>query len=239
LKSICFNIFKYIFWKYFYSYLYFLIFFESICICICICTQQRANIHICLWWTHYELTEKKQSENSDCHIQHRFKPFQINKVVKKMLTFRLTFKPAISARQRATLQKAAAQNRRSSEHPSSKSIRSNSTTNQNSSLASASSAPDLASQIRSRSGPPARPTSFPAKPGGTKSFGELLNPEAVDTDDEVNTNFSVQDKEKDKDKSMNNASQVNKSSTMSRVSSYQSSESSSDSKDTQNTKSKG
>ncbi len=46
MKSICFSIFKYILWKYFYSYLYFLIFFESICICICICTQKRANIHL-------------------------------------------------------------------------------------------------------------------------------------------------------------------------------------------------
>ncbi len=49
MKSICFCIFKYIFWKYFHSYLNFLIFFE--CICICICTQRkRANIHLCLPW---------------------------------------------------------------------------------------------------------------------------------------------------------------------------------------------
>ncbi len=46
MKSICFSIFKYIFWKYFYSYLYFLIFFESICVCIC--TQKSSNIHLCL-----------------------------------------------------------------------------------------------------------------------------------------------------------------------------------------------
>ena len=47
MKSICFSIFKYPFWKYFYSYLYFLIFFERICIRICIWTQKRANTHLC------------------------------------------------------------------------------------------------------------------------------------------------------------------------------------------------
>jgi hypothetical protein len=62
----------------------------------------------------------------------------------------------------------------------------------NSSLASASSAPDLASQIRTRSalgGKQQTATSISAARPTPKSFGEVLNPEAVDTDDEVNTKY--------------------------------------------------
>ncbi len=45
MKSICFSIFKYIFWKYFYSYLHLPIFFESISIWIYFCSQKSSNMH--------------------------------------------------------------------------------------------------------------------------------------------------------------------------------------------------